>query len=75
MSIEKVEIESIHGAKGQQRMIFYKAQDHLGQWHNYGPVLTIDDEWDEKAFMTVVVKKVEKTLADNEFRQIIGEAD
>jgi len=71
MSIESVVIESIHGAKGQQRMIFYRAQDHLGVWHNYGPVMTIDDNWDEEAFRATVAAKMAVMLADREFSKII----
>lgn len=73
MSIEKVEVESIHGAKGQQRMIFYKAQDHLGVWHSYGPMVTSDDDFDEDAFKAVVEGKIEERLAAQEFEALIGE--
>lgn len=73
MSIETVEIESIHGALGQQRMIFYKAQDHLGVWHNYGPVITVDDEFDVDAFKTIVAEKVANYLADREAELLLGE--
>ena len=73
MSIESVVIESIHGAKGQQRMVFYRAQDHLGVWHNYGPMVTSDDDFDEEAFKTAVEGKIEERLAAQEFEALIGE--
>lgn len=73
MSIETVEVESIHGALGHQRMIFYKAQDHLGVWHNYGPMITSDDEFDMNGFKTVVEGKIEERLAAQEFEDLIRE--
>ena len=66
MSIVATEIESIHGTTGQQRMIFYKCQDSEGLWHNYGPVITIDDAFDADAHKTVVAAKVAASLAEAE---------
>lgn len=71
MSIVTTEIESIHGSAGQQRMIFYKCQDHLGVWHNFGPVITTDDAFDVEAFKTVVAGKVAETLAEIEFNALL----
>jgi hypothetical protein len=51
-------------------MIFYKCQDHLGAWHNYGPVITIDDAFDAEAHKTVVAAKVAAALAETEAQQI-----
>lgn len=73
MSIELVEIESVHGQTGQQRMIFYKAQDHLGAWHKYGPVITVDDSFDADSFKTVVAGKIESRLAEEEFNALLEE--
>ena len=72
MSIVATEIESIHGAVGQQRMIFYRCQDHLGQWHPYGPVITVDGAFDAEAFKTVVAGKVAASLAESEAEQVLG---
>ncbi len=70
MSIVATEIDSIHGRIGQQRMIFYKCQDHLGTWHNYGPVITIDDAFDAEAHKAVVAAKIAAALAETEAQQI-----
>ena len=72
MSIVATEVESIHGAIGQQRMIFYKCQDSEGQWHNYGPVITVDDGFDADAHRAVVAAKVAESLAEQEAQEIIG---
>jgi len=66
MSIVATEIESIHGAVGQQRMIFYRCQDHLGQWHNYGPVTTNDPLFDAEAHKVNVAEKIAAALAQSE---------
>jgi hypothetical protein len=70
MSIVSTEIESIHGSTN--RMIFYRCQDHLGAWHNYGPVITIDTNFDAEAFKPTVAAKVAARLAENEAQQVIG---
>ena len=71
MSIVATEIDSIHGRIGQQRMIFYRCQDHLGAWHPYGPVITIDDAFDAEAHKAVVAAKVAAALAETEAQQIM----
>ena len=73
MSIVATEVESIHGRVGQQRMIFYRCQDHLGQWHSYGPVITVDDGFDADAHKAVVAAKVAASLAAAEAEQLLGE--
>ena len=72
MSIVATEIESVHGAIGQQRMIFYRCQDDQGAWHPSGPVITVDDNFDADAFKTVVAVKVAASLADAEAQELIG---
>lgn len=72
MSIVATEIESIHGTAGQQRMIFYKCQDSEGVWHNYGPVITIDDAFDADAHKTVVAAKVAAQLAEAEAQELLN---
>ena len=72
MSIVATEIDSIHGQIGQQRMIFYKCQDHLGAWHNYGPVITIDDAFDAEAHKAVVADKIAASLAAVEAADLVG---
>ena len=71
MAIVATEIESILGALGQQRMIFYRCQDSEGQWHSYGPVITIDDGFDADAHKTVVAAKVAEALAAAELEQML----
>ena len=71
MSIVATEIESIHGAIGQQRMIFYRCQDSEGAWHNYGPVITIDDAFDADAHKAVVAAKVAESLAEAEAQSLL----
>ena len=71
MAIVATEIESIHGALGQQRLIFYRCQDSEGQWHSYGPVITIDDAFDADAHKTVVAAKVAEALAASELEQML----
>lgn len=73
MSIVATEIESIHGAIGQQRMIFYRCQDDQGVWHKHGPVITIDDAFDPEAHKAVVAAQMEDALADQEFTEQIEE--
>lgn len=70
--IVATEIESVHGSLGQQRMIFYRCQDHLGVWHPYGPVITTDDNFDAEAFKVTVAAKVSGRLAEVEFDQVVG---
>jgi hypothetical protein len=52
-------------------MIFYRCQDHLGAWHNYGPVITSDDAFDAAAHMTVVAAKVAESLAAAEAGELL----
>jgi hypothetical protein len=70
--IVTTEIESVHGAIGQQRMIFYRCQDDLGVWHNYGPVITTDTAFDAQAYTTVVGEKVAEALAAAEVSALVG---
>lgn len=72
MSIVATEVESIHGAVGQQRMIFYRCQDSQGVWHPYGPIITIDDSFDADAHKTVVAAKVAESLAEAEAAALLG---
>jgi hypothetical protein len=70
VSIVVTEIESIHG--DAHRMIFYRCQDHLGAWHDYGPVITIDANFDAEAFKPTVAVKVAERLAETEANQVIA---
>ena len=72
MSIVLTEVESVHGAPSQQRMIFYRCQDHLGQWHEYGPVTTVDPAFDVEGFKAIAAAKIERVLAESEASEIIG---
>jgi hypothetical protein len=72
VSIVTTEIESIHGAVGQQRMIFYRCQDSQGVWHSYGPVITTDDSFDAEAHKAVVATKAAESLAAAEADRVLG---
>lgn len=69
MSIVATEIESIHGTN--PRMIFYRCQDHLGEWHPHGPVVTSDVAFDAAAFSPTVALKVAEQLAEAEFDVLV----
>ena len=72
MSIVATEIESVHGSAGGQRIVLYRCQDHLGAWHNYGPVITTDDAFDEVAFKSTVAEKVARQLSEAEANSLLG---
>lgn len=71
MSIVATEIESIHGGQNEQRMIFYRCQDHLGAWHPYGPVISNDPAFDAEDHKTGVAEKVAEALAASEVSQAL----
>jgi hypothetical protein len=71
MSIVATEIDSIHGASNQQRLIFYKCQDDHGVWHSYGPVITTDANFDAHAHKTVVAAKAAESLAAAEAEELL----
>lgn len=68
-----VEIDSIHGSK--QRMIFYRVTDDAGVVHQYGPVITIDPEFDPEAHKSVVLAKMQERLAAQEVDALLGAGD
>jgi hypothetical protein len=72
MSIVATEIDSIHGASNQQRLIFYRCQDSEGVWHPYGPVITTDADFDAAAHKTVVAVKVAEALAAAEAEELLN---
>lgn len=69
--IVSTEIESTHGSPGQQRLVYYRCQDHLGNWHSYGPVISNDPAFDAEAHKAVAAVKVADALAEAEFEQVI----
>lgn len=71
MSIVATEVESIHGASNQQRLIYYRCQDNLGAWHRYGPIITSDAAFDAEAYKTTVSEKVAAQLAEAEASQLL----
>ena len=72
MSIVATEIESIHGDANTQRLVYYRCQDHLGMWHNYGPVISNEPVFDANAYKTVVAAKIAEQLAREEANEVIG---
>jgi hypothetical protein len=75
MSIVQTQIESIHGAPGQQQMIYYRCQDHLGAWHSHGPIVTRDPAFDAEAHKAVAADSVAAALEEAEIEALIGEDD
>ena len=71
MSIVATEVESIYGAPTQQRMIFYRCRDHLGAWHSYGPVITVDQNFDVEGHKAVVAARIAESLAEQEFEEAV----
>lgn len=75
MSIVLTEVESIHGAQNQQRLIYYRCHDHLGEWHSHGPIVTRDPEFDIEAQKPIVASIIENALEEAELEALIGEDD
>lgn len=72
MSIVVTEIESIHGAAEEQRLIFYRCQDSQGVWHRYGPVISNDAAFDADAHKAIVAEQVGQALANAEVDEVIS---
>jgi hypothetical protein len=75
MSIVQTDVESIHGAPSQQRLIYYRCQDHLGEWHSHGPIVTRDPAFDIEAQKPIVAARVAALLEEAELEALIGEDD
>jgi len=73
MSIVTVEVESIHGAAGGNRIVFYRGQDSQGKWHSYGPVITHDASFNPDALLTSVGVKLGDMLAEQEATRVLSE--
>jgi hypothetical protein len=71
MSIVATEVESVHGAPTQQRMIFYRCRDDQGVWHSWGPVMTVDQNFDVEGHKAGVAIAVAEGLAEQEFEEVI----
>jgi hypothetical protein len=72
MSIVSVEVIS-DTQRGGTREIVYRCTDSIGGTHDYGPVLTIDADFDADAHKAVVEASVENALADAETRELLGD--
>jgi hypothetical protein len=72
MAIVATEIESIHGAVGQQRLIFYRCQDSDGVWHKFGPLICNDASFDAEAYKTTVEENLAAQLAEQELDEVLG---
>jgi hypothetical protein len=53
-------------------MIFYRCRDDQGVWHSYGPVITVDQNFDVEGHKAVVAAKMAESLADQEFEGIVN---
>jgi hypothetical protein len=69
MSIVSVSIVSDGGSP---RQIVYSALDSEGVSHRYGPVITVDSNFDAEAFKATVSAKVATALAEQEANEVIG---
>jgi hypothetical protein len=72
MSIVATELSSVIGDADKQRVAFYRCQDHLGEWHRYGPVVINSLDFDLDAFKTVVAVRVAGQLAESEANEVLG---
>ena len=70
MAIVATEIVHIDGTA--LRSVYYRCQDHLGQWHPYGPLFTSDPLFDIEAHKAVVAVKVANSLAVDEFDGMVN---
>jgi len=71
MSIVTTEIESVHGAASEQRLVYYRCQDSQGNWHSYGPVISNDPLFDPNSMKQVVAERVAEYLAEMEVQQLL----
>lgn len=69
--IVATEIESVHGEPPQQ-IVYYRCQDHVGEWHTYGPIVVNDSAFDIAAHELLIPARVEEQLAAQEFNAIVG---
>ena len=75
MSIITTEVESIHGdiaCTEDERLVFFRCQDHLGTWHSYGPVRVPPGQpYTPADHFAMVANRVAEQLAEQEFRALI----
>jgi hypothetical protein len=64
MKIVAFEIESIHGAANEQRMMFFRATDDSGVVHSVGPVFTTAADFDPVAMQDIIIAKIEAGLTE-----------
>lgn len=69
MSIVATRIDAVIGS--ERRSIYYACQDDTGVWHQYGPVITTDQNFDAEAHKTVVAAKVGAALAEAEASRLL----
>ena len=60
MSIERVEVESIHGGPEELRMIYYRCIADDGRAISYGPVITSDPAFDAAAYFEMLRAKLDE---------------
>ena len=69
MSIVSVSIVSDGGTP---RQIVYSALDSEGVSHQYGPVVTVDPNFDAEAHKAIVSAKLADVLAEQELTEALG---
>ena len=60
MSVERVEVESVHGDVTGQRLVFYRYVDAAGEVRSYGPIITSDSQFDAEAYCAVIRDKLNR---------------
>ena len=56
--MKSVTVESVHGDRQGQRMVFFRCERESGEVFSYGPVITADPEWDEEDYCGVLLRKL-----------------
>ena len=56
--MRSVEVESVHGDPGGNRLVFFRCLDDSGAAVVYGPVITTDPAFDPQAYCQVLLDKL-----------------
>jgi hypothetical protein len=64
MNIDRVEVESIHGAPQGSRLVFYRCLAAGGQESVYGPVVTTDPAFDPQGYCALLLAKLNQEQSE-----------
>jgi hypothetical protein len=56
---------------GSRRMIRYRCTDSAGGTHDYGPLITVDPNFDAEAHKSTVAEKLAYVLAEQEADEVL----